>query len=103
MKPATMVAKPSPAMVRCRPGSLVKSRPTTAPLAYTSPTCSTMVTMDTGLMMPMARRICEPRPAKSKVGSTTLGSSTQPCWLMALRFISPAGAMPVAVTISVTT
>ena len=48
------VAIPSPISVLEIPGSLIKSFPTTFPIARTSPKCSTIVTIATGTAMLIA-------------------------------------------------
>ena len=51
---AREVARPSPSMVRCRPGSSMKFSPTVELMAHMSPMCSTMVASAIGTMVVMA-------------------------------------------------
>ena len=67
-----MQAKPSPSMVRCKPGSFTKSLPATSLMAYTSPMCSMTGAMATGIMNTTASQHISGR---TKAGRANQGAS----------------------------
>ncbi len=78
------VARPSPMRVLWIPGSLMKSLPTTFPMANTSPKCSTIVTMAMGTMMLI--------PSAENLGRVNLGIPIQAALPMAEKSTRPRTA-----------
>ena len=73
MREAATHAKPSPNIVRCRPGSCTKSFPVTSLMAYTSPICSITGAIATGIIKMIASQL---NSGRTKSGSANHEAST---------------------------
>ena len=72
---ARQVARPSPSIVRCRPGFAKKLRFTVEEMAETSPTCSMIVANASGKTMAIALTIL-PQSGLERSGNTVFSHLT---------------------------